>query len=172
MEDKDKFERTPDGKLTRAGMEAVLASGGSVMLPGHRVASLKEHLPTVEQIVGDDPAKIAATSAVIDEQIKALQAQKDKLGNAPAPNPAPSATPPGADKQQPPPPKPPVPAQLSDEDKKSLEAINAMPDDVLANNAKGLKVETKDKTREQIIDGVLVAGGKPYDHAGNALPSA
>ena len=65
--------------LTRAEMEAVIKSGGSVLYQG-RTLSRPEHLPSAAELAQGDPAKEAEASADLQAQIADLQAQLAQLG--------------------------------------------------------------------------------------------
>jgi hypothetical protein len=70
--------RTAKGQLTRAGMEAALKAGGSVL---HKGEILTDHhqLPAEADIVQGDAEASAALLASLDEQIAALSAQRNRL---------------------------------------------------------------------------------------------
>lgn len=75
--------RDSDGRLTRAGMEAVLARGESVLIrdkEGDRIVSKVEHLPDEADLVkgNADAEKMLADS--LDAQIQALAAKRAQLG--------------------------------------------------------------------------------------------
>lgn len=62
-------------QLTRAEMEAVIRSGGSVVFRG-RVLSKIEHLPSAVDLAAGDTTKLQATVDDLDAQIAALQEQQ------------------------------------------------------------------------------------------------
>jgi hypothetical protein len=70
--------RTPDGRLTRAGMEQVVRAGGGVLHNGAVIDKFDE-LPTEEEIVAGDAQREYALANDIDAQMAALQARRDKL---------------------------------------------------------------------------------------------
>lgn len=74
------------GRLTRAGMEAVINSGGSFTYKG-RVISTAAGIPSPEDLAST-PEEVAAAGDDIDAQIAALQARKAKLSVKPAPTPS------------------------------------------------------------------------------------
>lgn len=64
--------------LSRAEMEAVIASGGSVLYDGH-ILTRMEQLPSAAALAAGDPAKEAAATADLQAQIAELQAQLAQL---------------------------------------------------------------------------------------------
>jgi hypothetical protein len=97
--------RTPDGKLTHAGMRHAIEHGGSVLHQGEVLTSL-EQLPTEADLARGNDQQTQAVAQSIDQQIAALQQQRARLalpaaGQQPAP-PAPTQTP----AQEPPKPTP------------------------------------------------------------------
>lgn len=67
-------------RLTRAGMEAVLAEGGSVLMSGRKEPITSVHeLPTEAELAGDDPAAIDAATTRLDERQAQLDAERAML---------------------------------------------------------------------------------------------
>jgi uncharacterized small protein (DUF1192 family) len=64
--------------LTRPQMEAVIASGGSVVLGGI-VYRRAVDLPSTIQLAGDDLVQLATSAAELDRQIAALTQQRKSL---------------------------------------------------------------------------------------------
>lgn len=71
--------RDENGKLTRAGMEAVLKEGGSVQLSDGRTVTKTEELPTAAELAKGDPKAEREVEGELKAQMKALQAQLDEL---------------------------------------------------------------------------------------------
>lgn len=69
---------TRDGKLTRAGMEHVIRSGGSVVHEG-KVYSKMEHLPSEADLAKGDADAEAAALENINRQRAQLDAQEAQL---------------------------------------------------------------------------------------------
>ena len=65
-------------QLTREEMEAVIASGGSVLHKGQTLWKM-EHLPSAADLVAGDPAGAAAVGSALDAQIAHLQNERAKL---------------------------------------------------------------------------------------------
>ena len=68
----------PDGKLTHAGMLAVVGSGGSVMHEGHILVHAA-HLPTEAKLAEGDRQKTVAAAASLQAIIAAAQGQLTAL---------------------------------------------------------------------------------------------
>lgn len=64
--------------LSRVEMEAVIASGGSVLYDGHILTRI-EQLPSAAALAAGDPAKEAEATADLQAQITELQAQLAQL---------------------------------------------------------------------------------------------
>lgn len=62
-------------QLTRAQMEQVIRSGGSVSIGGHVISRL-DQLPSAVKLAGEDAAQLAAAIDELDVQIAALQEQR------------------------------------------------------------------------------------------------
>jgi hypothetical protein len=77
--------RKADGSLTRAGMEAILRSGGSVIVAGRHYGKL-EDLPSEAELTEGDAKASAAAGAALDAQIAALSRQKAALDETHARN--------------------------------------------------------------------------------------
>lgn len=75
-----------NGKLTRAGMEAVIKDGGSVLHNGKLLRRI-EDLPNEAELVKGDAEAEKATSDSLQRQIDALQAQLNTLVKKPATKP-------------------------------------------------------------------------------------
>lgn len=69
-----------DGRLTRAGMEKAIKSGGSVIYKGASITTV-DGLPA-ESDLATSEAEVAAALDSVDAQIKALQDRKAKLNAA------------------------------------------------------------------------------------------
>jgi hypothetical protein len=65
-------------RLTRRGMEQVIAENGSVLYKG-RVLTRVEHLPSEAELSTGDPERAATVRAALDRQIAALQADRASL---------------------------------------------------------------------------------------------
>jgi hypothetical protein len=61
------------GMRSRKEMEAIIASGASVMLPNGGVATRVEQLPTAWELAKGDPEKEAQFRAGLEAQIDQLQ---------------------------------------------------------------------------------------------------
>lgn len=70
--------RKADGSLTRAGMEAVIKAGGSVLHAGTLYTRLDD-LPDEATLTEGDTRASAAAGAALDAQIAALARQKAAL---------------------------------------------------------------------------------------------
>src|SRR5436190_13380740 len=85
QEPRDEFvavvARTANGKLTRAGMEAAIRAGGSVLVKGE-VISRVEDLPEEQEVLRHDQESRQAQAAMLDEQIAVLGRQRAALGRA------------------------------------------------------------------------------------------
>lgn len=74
----DAPERDKRGQLTRAGMEAVVRRGGSV-LHGGRIVTRVEDLPSAAELSQGDQAAEQAARASIDERQAALDRERAVL---------------------------------------------------------------------------------------------
>jgi hypothetical protein len=73
--------RTPDGHLTRAGMEYQIARGGSVMLGGEVVSSVDD-LPDDEALDALRERQEQGQAEALDNQIALLSARRSSLGGS------------------------------------------------------------------------------------------
>lgn len=118
-------ERDARGRLTRAGMEAVLRRGESLLL-GDRVINRVEDLPDEADLAAGDEARTARAREALLAQKEAVEKQLAKL-DAPPPAAVPqvpeaTTTPATETKADEPPPSPPEGEAKPDGDEPSLEA--------------------------------------------------
>jgi hypothetical protein len=66
------------GNLTRAGMERVIATGGTVLHKGALIAT-REHLPSEADLVGDDERSAENAQRGIDQRQAALDRERETL---------------------------------------------------------------------------------------------
>lgn len=72
-----------DGKLTPEGMKAIHAEGGSFYHPKTgEVIRPGMPLPTLDEIVGDDPESIARAEDALEAEEAALEARRKRIAEA------------------------------------------------------------------------------------------
>lgn len=78
-------EPKPRQMLSRAQMEAVIAEGGSVLLPGGRLIAKAADIPPEAELAlaAQDPARQAVAADELDRQIAELQARRASLAAKP-----------------------------------------------------------------------------------------
>lgn len=74
-------DRYRDGKLTRKGMEAVIAEGGSVIHGGRTISNVDD-LPSEAEVAEGDEAATLDALANLDRQQAAIDAQRARLTSA------------------------------------------------------------------------------------------